>query len=100
MFKDPLPFGGIWVRLRWPSGKAIERRIAAFALDNLKERLDEAHYRARGSPAASERGTGRGHYELLWGTVRLNAKEHDWLPDHLDDETELTLIFVGEEENI
>ena len=49
--------------------------------------------------AVTARGT-RGHYELLWGTMRLNSPEHGWLPGHLVDDTELTLVLEIDEEKI
>ena len=35
-----------------------------------------------------------GHYKLLWNEVHLNAKDHGFLPNHLEDGTELTLVYV------
>ena len=80
----------VWVRLRWLSGEAIEGRISACGLSELLARPQSGCI--PGVPHADSRAQ-RGNYELVWDSVLLKPEYHEWLPDHIPDETVLTVVY-------
>ena len=79
----------VWVRFRWLSGEEIEGRIEAWNLSELLVWLQSGCI--PGVPHADSRAQ-RGTYELVWDSVVLKPEYHEWLPDHIHDDTVLTVV--------
>ena len=85
--------GHVAVRFRWLSGAPVDPTTRGVYLSDLNSALWNLD---QGNVAGVRRISEHpliGHYELVYNKTVLNETEHYWLPDHLKNDSWLTVVF-------